>query len=289
MENKVVILASGALGFHILESLDGELKVAAIATDKNSQQIIDYANKKQIRLFIGNPRKGKLADFLKEISSDTLFSVNYLFLVESDVLRLFKWPINFHGSLLPKYRGRTPHVWAIINNETKTGITAHFMNVGCDTGDIVLQKELEISLIDTGHSVLLKYFDAYPYIIREIVKMIDSNNVRRQPQNELLATKYGKRTPVDGKINWDWHKERIYNWVRALSNPYPGAFSYYRDKLLIIDEIKYSSIGYDNEIPNGSILAISPNLVVKTSNGAIEIVKGREINNHSFIVKTILE
>jgi methionyl-tRNA formyltransferase len=287
--NRVVILASGALGFHILESLDGELKIAAIATDNNSHQIIDYANNKRISLFIGNPRKGKLADFLKEISCDTLFSINYLFLVENDVLRLFKFPINFHGSLLPKYRGRTPHVWAIINNETKTGITAHFMNEGCDTGDIVFQKELEISLNDTGNSILLKYFNAYPDIVREIVKMIDSNDIRQQPQNELFATKYGKRTPLDGKINWDWHKERIYNWVRALSSPYPGAFSYYKDKLLIIDEIKYSNIGYDNEIPNGSILAISPNVVVKTSNGAIEIVRGREINNHSFVIKTILE
>jgi len=289
LENKLVILASGDLGFHILESLDGELNVDAIATDKNSRQIIDYANIKKIRLFIGNPRKGKLAIFLKDSQCDILFSFNYLFLVENDVLRLFNFSINFHGSLLPKYRGRTPHVWAIINNETKTGITAHFMNEGCDTGDIIFQREIIISKFDTGHSILIKYFNVYPDIIREIIKMINSNDINRQPQNELLATKYGKRTPEDGKINWDWHKERIYNWVRALSKPYPGAFSYYKDKLLIIDEIKYSYIGYDNELPNGSILAISPNLLVKTSNGAIEIVKYREISNHFFEIKTILE
>jgi methionyl-tRNA formyltransferase len=107
--------------------------------------------------------------------------------------------------------------------------------------------------------------------------------------NEKFATKYGKRTPSDGGINGEWQKERIYNWVRALTNPYPGAFTFYKNTRLVIDEIKFCEIGYDSILPNGIILSVKPNIIVKTPNGLIEIIKFREDYGLDFSINEILK
>jgi methionyl-tRNA formyltransferase len=289
LNNSVVILASGQLGFHVLNNFDTTWDINAIGTDKNSADVIEFAKSKNIPLFIGNPRGGKLAFFLMNFKSNILFSVNYLFLLEKDSLDLFKFPLNIHGSLLPKYRGRSPHIWAIINNEKKTGITTHIIDNGCDTGKIIFQKEIDISNNDTGYSILQKYFKYYPEIIKNTLEIVSSGKISLITQNEKYATKFGKRTPADGKINWEWQKERIYNWVRALSNPYPGAFTFYKNKRLVIDEIKYCEFGYDSILPNGIILSIKPNIIVKTPNGLIEIIKFREDYCLDFTINEFLE
>src|SRR5690606_11116288 len=103
---------------------------------------------------------------------DVLFSINYLFLIERDVLSQDPRVVNLHGSLLPKYRGRTPHVWAIINNESHTGVTAHLVDEGCDTGPIILQREVPIEYTDTGATILLKFSSLYPEIIADVYRML---------------------------------------------------------------------------------------------------------------------
>ena len=277
MKNKVSLLISGKLGFNLLNVLHYDYDIEFVATDKSSQEIIDFVTSKNIPLFIGNPRKGSLSDFIGNIKSELLLSINYLFLVENDLINKFKFPINFHGSLLPKYRGRTPHVWAIINNETETGVTAHFIDSECDTGDVILQECIEITENDTGFSILKKYIEIYPKIVREVINLYVLGKIKRVKQDNTIATFYAKRTPEDGQINWDWQKERIKNWVRALSFPYPGAFAFYTNKKIIIDKVSFSEKGYDNSISNGTILQIEPDLLIKTSNGAIKI---EEIRNN---------
>jgi methionyl-tRNA formyltransferase len=212
-----------------------------------------------------------------------ILSVNYLFIIESDVINLSKYAINLHGSLLPKYRGRTPHVWAIINNEVETGITAHFIDEKCDTGDIIFQKIIEIKIQDTGASILKKYEEVYPGMIIEILNRIKSGSLKRVKQDETKATFFEKRTPLDGQINWNWHKERIYNWIRAQSYPYPGAYTYYNNEKVIIDEVAFSDFGYSQSFINGLILNDHPTIIVKTPNGAVEL---RVIRNPGIMFKT---
>src|SRR5690606_6239058 len=105
---KIGVLASGNLGFHSLTECEEIINPEFIATDINSESIIHYANKNNIPLFVGNPRNSELSKFIGKIEIDIIFSVNYLFLIERDLLALTRFAINFHGSLLPKYRGRTP-------------------------------------------------------------------------------------------------------------------------------------------------------------------------------------
>lgn len=265
------LMLSGRLGEILLDYCLQNYQIAAVLTDKNSKGIIGRASKSDVPCFVGNPRNKRTAEFTKTYSVDLLLSINYLFIVEPDVI---EWPkleaVNFHGSLLPKYRGRTPHVWAIINNEQETGVTAHKLVEECDEGDILIQKVLPIAYEDTGADILRKFEDIYPEMVSEVIEIYSSGKIQAKKQNNEKATYFGKRTPKDGEINWSWQKERIRNWVRAQAFPYPGAFSFINGRKVIIDRIDYDELGFQYDQPNGMILTINP-VRVKTPNGVVRL------------------
>ena len=274
---KLGILTSGSLGRDTLEKIIPHYDVSFVLTDSNSISIIDLCKNHDIPFFKGNPRNGKAYQFIKYIQVDVLISINYLFLIKSDIIDHPKiLSFNIHGSLLPKYRGRTPHVWSIINNEKNTGISAHIIDEGCDTGAILNQVIIPISQNDTGNDILNKYKSKYFSLIRDVLDKIESNKLTPLIQDERFATYYGVRKPKDGHINWNWHKERIRNWVRAQASPYPGAFSFVNGNKLTIDEVKEVSIGFNNTTENGIILETDPNIIVKTANGALKLTRFRE-------------
>lgn len=275
-ELKIGVLVSGGIGLTLLDHLMNSSSIVFVLTDKKSTAIIELAKEKNIKCFVGNPRNGAVDDFLTQVGEiDVLASINYLYLLEENLIKLpKKLAFNIHGSLLPKYRGRTPHVWAIINNETEAGVTAHVIDDSCDTGDVLKQIIVPIEENDTGALILEKYAEVYPILIEEILADLKNGALNPQPQDHSKATFFGKRTPDDGEINWDWSKERIRNWVRAQALPYPGAFCYYQGQKVIIDEIQFSEIGYNGFMKNGLILQTNP-LVIKTSNGTIKVKKMR--------------
>lgn len=277
---KMGILCSGNLGFTVLSQLSKERTVAFVFTDRGSTDIINFCEKHNIPFFAGNPRGGKADKFIQKHKlnvhcADVIASVNYLFIIDSQIINLAsKLAFNVHGSLLPRYRGRTPHVWSIINNEKYTGITAHVIDEGCDTGDIIQQVKISIDPCDTGATILEKYSIQYLPLIRSVLMTIESDNVQLSKQDNTIATYFGKRTAADGLINWNWQKERIYNWVRAQAHPYPGAFTFIGSEQFIIDEVRYHDHGFDYTVDNGTVLCLDP-LVVKVSNGCLEITKYR--------------
>ncbi len=283
------LLISGNLGFKLLKHLqkNKNVQLLCIFTDSNSTEIIEYCKKYNLVVFKGNPRNKESIIFLKKIGEiDILFSINYLFIINKEIIEYSKlYTLNIHGSLLPKYRGRTPHVWAIINGENKAGATVHEINIGVDTGDILLQKEVEITKENTGAEVLKKYNSLYPELIDETIRIILKREVSLRIQDDSKATYFGKRTPADGEINWNWNRERIKNWIRAQANPYPGAFTYLDKKKMIINKVNFSNIGYTYQMKNGRILSINP-LIVKTSNGALEILEYAFEENKEVNIKT---
>lgn len=288
---KLGILASGALGFHVLKSLYKTHTISFIATNSTSNQIVELSTRNKTLLFVGNPRKGKLFKALNGIDCDVVLSVNYLYLIEKDVINLpKKHAINFHGSLLPKYRGRTPHVWAIINGEKECGITAHLINEACDTGAILYQKKVNILADDTGQKILDKYKLQYPFVVNKVLSMIENNSLSPREQAHEKATFFGKRTPDDGQIDWSWQKERIYNWIRAQAYPYPGAFTFYEGVKIVIDSLSYTDLGFDNAVENGTIVKVYNNIpCVKTSNGVLKLKEIRNLNEVRFYENSILK
>lgn len=269
------ILASGNLGYSVVMQLIDKYEIVFVMTDKSSLDIINLCEKNNFPFYLGNPRKGRSKEFIQGKKIDVLVSVNYLFIIEEDLIRHpEKLAFNIHGSLLPKYRGRTPHVWAIINNEKLTGITAHVIDSGCDTGGIIDQIEVEIEKGDTGATILKKYEKLYIPLIDSVLRKVIEGSLKIISQDSNKASFFGMRTPEDGKINWDWQRERILNWVRAQAYPYPGAFANYNNARIIIDEITFVDYTFNYEMPNGLILCSEP-LKVKTPNGVIEIKKIR--------------
>jgi len=268
----IALLASGNLGTLVLHTLlESKYTLSVVFTDKKSDEILNTCLSNNIPLFIGNPRQGKATEFINKHKIDVVASINYLFLIEKDII---SWPrkmaFNIHGSLLPKYRGRTPHVWAIINNEQYTGITVHQIDEGCDTGAIIRQEKVEIKHEDTGADILKKFEQLYPVLTLETLAIIANGTQELIIQDNSKATYFGKRTPEDGRINWSWHKERIRNWIRAQAHPYPGAFTYYEAQKFIIDKVSYDDYGFHQSTVDGEILTTDP-VRVKTPNGVLRI------------------
>jgi methionyl-tRNA formyltransferase len=276
---KIGILSSGHLGLKTCQAIveEGYLPTF-VFTDKGSGSIQDFCRAAEIPCFTGNPRNGKGSNFIASLgaSIDLILSINYLFLIEEDLIRISsRGCVNFHGSILPRYRGRTPHVWSIINNESETGISAHFIDRGCDTGQIIYQEVIPISSTHTGADLLGIYAEKYPGVVLSVIDLFSNGSVSSFPQDETKATYFPKRTPEDGRINWDWQKERIYNWVRAQAAPYPGAFTFINKEKVVIDWITFSDRGFRFEQPNGLVLKGGKNAEIKTSNGVIKITKQR--------------
>lgn len=269
------LLISGKLGLIVFKELLCKHIITFVLTDKKSDSIIEYCKIYSIPFFSGNPRNKSVMKVLDFPACDIIVSVNYLFIVSSDI---FKYPkrmsINFHGSLLPKYRGRTPHVWAIINNEHETGITAHLIDENCDTGDIIAQIKIPIEKSYTGNDVLTIFNTLYPQFVYEVIMSIEKNTVLYRKQDDEKATFFGKRVAENGQINWNWQKERIYNWVRAQAKPYPGSFSLINNLKCIIHKIEFSTLGYTNDVVNGEVIGFEDRLpIIKSSNGCIKILE----------------
>lgn len=288
---KIGVLASGDLGHHILEVLYKLYDLEFIATNQKSKEIIDLAAEQNVPVFIGNPREGRLLEFLEDKSCDIILSINYLYLIERDIVCFPKrYAINFHGSLLPKYRGRTPHVWAIIKGEKKCGITAHLIDEGCDTGPIIIQQEVEIMEDDTGQNILEKYKYLYPVLVKEVLSKVERNNIELTIQDETKATFFGERTPSDGMIDWSWQTIRINNWVRAQSHPYPGAFTFYEGEKIIVDKIDVTTIEFEPLLKNGTIIKVVDNIpYVKTPNGIVKLSKIRNQGQQKFLENSVLK
>jgi methionyl-tRNA formyltransferase len=142
---------------------------------------------------------------------------------------------------------------------------------GCDTGDVIAQRIVPISFEDTGADLLIKYGKLYPQLVLDLFEHVKNGGIVATPQDSSKATYFGKRTPEDGEINWDWQKERIRNWVRAQAYPYPGAFTRLHGDKILVDKISYSEHGFFEQQPNGLVLSLSDGVIVKTCNGAIKL------------------
>lgn len=272
--DSLILLCSGNLGEIALMQIHRRNGLRFVFTDKASLSIIQYCSENNIPFYARNPRNESAKKIISSLNCNVILSVNYLFIVEKDLLAIAcDYAINFHGSLLPKYRGRTPHVWAIINGEKETGVTAHLMAADVDAGPIVRQTGIPIEENDTGFSILNKFNKIYPSLIDDVLNDIEQGTIQLKEQEHFAATYFGKRTAEDGQINWDWQKERIRNWVRAQTAPYPGAFSFYENEKLIIYEIAYDDFGFRYDDPNGLVLHAGHNPIIKTPNGAIRLIK----------------
>lgn len=172
---------------------------------------------------------------LKSLSPDLILSCYYRQLICDEILALPPLgALNLHGSLLPRYRGRAPVNWVLVNGETETGVTLHHMVRQADAGDIVAQVRVPIAFTDTALTLHRKLMTASRRLLQEFLPAVLAGTAPRRPQDHSRATVFGRRTPADGEIDWQAPAESIYNLVRAVTRPYPGAFTHARGKRLFV-------------------------------------------------------
>ncbi len=182
-----------------------------------------------------DPNDPAFVEVMRRLEPDFLFSCYYRHMLKKPLLSVPKQgALNLHGSLLPKYRGRVPVNWVLVHGETETGVTLHYMEVQADRGDLVAQKRVPITLEDTAHTLFARMTAAAEELFRDTYPLLRSGQAPRVPQDQTQASYFGGRQPEDGRIDWSKPGREIYNLVRAVTHPYPGAFTSLDGKKLFI-------------------------------------------------------
>lgn len=163
--------------------------------------------------------------WVKDARPDLILSTSFRALIPSSILEIpARGSLNLHPSLLPRYRGRCPVNWVLVNGEEETGMTLHYMVKAPDAGDIVGQERLPIGPDETAPELQGRMEDAAEEILRQYIPQIRAGTAPRIPQDPAANSYFGRRGPEDGRFEWTWPARRIHNLVRAVTRPYPGAF-----------------------------------------------------------------
>jgi len=209
-------------------------------------------------------------EHIKGLKPEIILSVYYRSLISDDILKLAPLgAFNMHGSLLPKYRGRAPINWVLVKGEKETGATLHYMVAKADAGDIVGQKVVPIDNEDTALTLTKKVTAAACEIIKEVYPLIETKNLKPRKQDMSISTYFGRRTPADGLINWNSDAQTIYNLIRAVTKPFPGAFFEENGKKIIIWRAKI--LPTKTQAEPGKTISKNP-YIVTTAGNDLEII-----------------
>jgi methionyl-tRNA formyltransferase len=196
----------------------------------------DLAAQYQIPLIYVTTKMAEYRDRIAALEPDLLVAIGWYYMVPKSIRNLAKrGTVGIHASLLPRYRGGAPLVWAMINGETEAGVSLFYFEDGVDNGDIIGQISFPLESTEDIASAVNKSTAASVELIQTFVPMLANNTAPRIPQNHALAMVVPQRTPQDGKISWTAKSAvQIYNWVRAQTRPYPGAFTLFGDEKITI-------------------------------------------------------
>jgi len=297
---KAVVFGYHEIGYVCLEELIGYgTHVSALFThmDDPKEEVWfrrpkEIAEKNAIPVYTPESLKDpKWPEMIKSMGPDVIFSFYYRNMIPMDIIEIPRiGAFNLHGSLLPRYRGRVPVNWVIIKGEKKTGVTLHYMVEKPDAGDIIAQKEVDIAFDDTAKTLFLKMADAARELMRDILPHIEKGDFIRIPQTGE-SSYFGGRRPEDGIISWEKDNLSIYNLIRAVTHPYPGAFTYLDGKKLYI----WWATPVDGTCPMkpGNVVSTHP-LVISTGKGMLRLIKVQlegeeEMDAESFVATHKIE
>jgi len=210
------------------------------------------------------------------MAPDIIFSFYYRNLLCDAILNSARvGSFNLHGSLLPKYRGRAPLNWVLVNGETETGVTLHRMTGRADAGAIIAQKKVGITPEETALTLHRKLNEAAQALLADCLPLLKEGQASEWPQDESQASRFGRRQPEDGRIDWTQPAETLNNLVRAVTDPWPGAFGYVGSTKFIVWK---SRVRHDLPAAKaGTVLSVAP-LVVACGEQALEIMAGQSEN-----------
>jgi len=276
----------GCLGLHVL--CKHKVEVSAVFTYRDSEEenvwfdsVADLSKSLNLKVYYANDfNNQQIKEVVEKINPDVLFSFYYRDIIPWEILKIPRLgAINMHGSLLPKYRGRCPVNWQLIDGEKISGVTLHYMVEKADAGDIIAQEKVEVSNTDTALTLYDKLEEAAEALLDRELENILSGKCNRLVQDESQATTYGGRNPEDGRIDWSQPAEKIYNLIRAVTKPYPGAFSFLGDKKVTIWQTEIASLPKADlkAYSNGHVVEFGGSFYIKTADGWLHVINSDSV------------
>jgi methionyl-tRNA formyltransferase len=177
------------------------------------------------------------ASFIEGFYPDLIFVIGWSQLISKEILGIAPC-IGMHPTLLPQGRGRAPIPWSIIKGLKKSGVTMFYLDEGADSGDIIGQVEYDILPIDTATTVYHKAIGGHVELMMTYYPLLKQGKAPRIPQDHSKATYWPKRTPEDGEIEWGRPAQEVFNFIRGLTDPYPGAYTYIDGKKVTIKKME---------------------------------------------------
>jgi UDP-4-amino-4-deoxy-L-arabinose formyltransferase/UDP-glucuronic acid dehydrogenase (UDP-4-keto-hexauronic acid decarboxylating) len=233
----------GAMGLETLLAIGAEVPLVVTHPDDPAERawfrfVGSIAEGAGIPVFRSrSARAPGLLEAVRDARPAFLFSFYYRRLIPEEILRLApRGAWNLHGSLLPAFRGRAPVNWAIIEGATETGVTLHVMDAQIDHGDIVAQERVTIAPRETALTLSRKLVDAGRVLLEGALPRLARGEVVLTPQDHARATIFGGRKPEDGRIDWRRSAVGIDRLVRAVTDPWPGAFAFAGTRKLVVWE-----------------------------------------------------
>lgn len=222
----------GCLGLKVLRQLGIEISAVYTHADDPGENtwfssVPALCGQLGIPAYVGvNPNTPSEIERIAALRPAALFSFYYRDILKEALLAVpSQAAVNLHGSLLPRYRGRAPVNWQILHGETEGGVTLHHMVKRPDAGDIVDQERFPIGPHDTPTDVYARLLPAAQRVLERSAIPVLEGTAPRIKQLESKATTFGRRRPEDGRIDWRLGAEDVRNLVRAVTKPYPGAFT----------------------------------------------------------------
>lgn len=300
---KLVIFGYHDIGYVCLkELLDAGADVCLVVTHADSpnetiwfRSVRDLARERGVPVIEpADVNAPEIVEKVRRIGPDIIFSFYFRQMVKQELLDIPRvGAFNLHGSLLPRYRGRCPVNWVLVRGETETGMTLHRMELKPDRGAIVAQRRVPIEFSDGARTLFDRMTAAAAVLMRETWPLILKGRFSETPQDQRLATYFGGRSRKDGLIDWSKPATEIYNLVRAVTHPYPGAFSPCAGGTLLVWWAEPDETAPTGGAAPGTVLPsrIPGALEIATGRGILRVTRaqreGGETAEGGFVARTI--
>ncbi len=293
--NKIILFIATQKGFTVLKHLiDNNFinNMACVVTFQETNvvkqwqgEIINICTENSITHYKWNDVKDTLENLVIKHNATSAIAVSWKYMIPLSINKLLETNlIVLHDSLLPKYRGFAPTPTAIICGEKTIGVTALFATNTVDSGDIILQKEMKITDQMYIQEIIARQSEIYALMVAEIICKMNLSNLSSVKQDETMATYSIWRDIQDCHIDWNQSAHDVYNFIRALGNPYPGAYSYIDEQKIIIETSEVLDCDLDFKIRQpGKIWAIKDNKpTIICGNGLLQITYATDCDKNMY-------
>lgn len=236
---KSIFIGTVEISWHCLRTILRVDEVSAIITmpHDRAQKISAFKSFDDLGARFGVPvyheakvNEPHVIQLMRQFEPEIIYVIGWPRLVKREILDMpSRGCVGIHSSLLPKFRGGAPVNWGLIHGASQWGVTLMYLEDGPDVGDIIAQEAFSVDQEDDVKSLYEKATEASIRMLTEMVPRFASGSAPRLPQNHNEATLFFQRKPHEGVIDWGRSSQELYNWVRALTHPYPGAFTYLPD------------------------------------------------------------